>query len=522
MSNDETICSLFQKRVEEDPHRVAIHCRGENTTYGQLAKDANGIASWLQSIGVSRGDRVVLLLANSSEYVASYLGILQAGGIVVALNPETTPHELDYVLADADPKVAMIGQDASRISGRCFENASSQCLAILTDDVKEDFQTTLSHAIRHSEVRHFSSECETENPQLDDHAQIIYTSGTTGKPKGVLLSHRNLSANCDSIVDYLQLTSTDSVMVVLPFFYSYGNSLLITHLSVGAKLVLSADTVFWNRVLDTMQSEKVTGFSGVPSTFAMLMHRSDFMKRDFLHLRYLTCAGGGLAPSVAERIRETHSQVDLFPMYGQTEATARLSTLLPHEIEFKPGSIGRGIEGVRLLVLNKENQEVSPGEVGEITASGENIMCGYWNDEVASKQVLTERGLRTGDMARVDEDGYIYIVGRKTDMIKYGSYRINPQEIEEVILELPEVAEVAVVGIPDEIWGESPVAFVVFSNVSNAVDSQAIVKHCRKKLPRYKQIKKVVSVESLPKTSSGKIRRHKLQAEFEAAILDDF
>ena len=276
-------------------------------------------------------------------------------------------------------------------------------------------------------------------------------------------------------------------------------------------MVLASDFVFLNRALDLMQQQRVTGFSGVPSTFAMLLHKSDFRRREFKDLRYMTCAGGGLAPASVKRIQDIVPEVSLFLMYGQTEATARLSTLLPDEIDAKLGSIGRGIPDVELEVQDESDQLVPVGEVGEIVARGENVMVGYWNDPVQTREVLGPKGLRTGDLARVDDDGYIFIVGRRKDIIKSGAYRINPQEIEEVILKLDGIVEVAVAGMPHEIWGESPVAFVVPSPNCQPPSAKDIIEHCRQLLPRYKLIHDVEFVSLLPKTSSGKIRRGELK-----------
>ncbi|MCG8651277.1 MAG: AMP-binding protein, partial [Pirellulales bacterium] len=334
---------------------------------------------------------------------------------------------------------------------------------------------------------------------------------TTGKPKGVTLTHGNLVANTSSIVQYLKLTSRDSVFAILPFYYSYGNSLLLTHLSAGGRLILASDFVFWNRAVKLMKDQGATGFSGVPSTFAMLFHRSQFASMEFPNLRYLTCAGGALAPAVVTRLRDCVPESELFLMYGQTEATARLSTLMPADVDRKLGSIGTGIPGVTLKVLDAAQQPTAAGEVGEIYASGSNVMKGYWQDKAATEQVLGPHGLRTGDLAKIDQDGYIYIVGRRSDMIKSGAYRINPQEIEEVILEMPGIEEVAVVGQPDEFLGEAIVAYVVPADQSISDQPQQILNHCKQRLPPYKRLRKVELVSELPKTSSGKIRRAALR-----------
>jgi len=505
-----TLCELFRQQVETAPTRIAVHHRGIDTSYADIAAHAASVAAWLSDHGVVRGDRVAVLLPNSAEYVACYLGIMQAGAVVVALNPDTTADELSYTLGDATPVAVITGPKAAAALSASAERLSGIRLLIRESSVAAPFPDEWTTA-NIDDVVGYDGTPPTVIPTPDDLAQIIYTSGTTGRPKGVTLSHRNVAANCRSVVEYLELTAQDSIFVTLPFFYSYGNSLLFTHLAVGGRLILASDFVFWNRALDLMQQQRATGFSGVPSSYAMLLHKSDFRKRSFADLRYLTCAGGGLAPAVVERLREVVPGARLFLMYGQTEATARLSTLMPEQIDARPGSIGRGIPSVTLEVHDKQGRPVPPGEVGEIVARGENVMVGYWNDSAATRKVIGPGGLRTGDLARIDEEGYIYIVGRRNDIIKSGAYRLNPKEIEEVILKLDGIAETAVVGLPDDIWGESPVAFVVSSTHGTGPTEADIQQHCRRSLPRYKLPHAVRFVESLPKTSSGKVRRSVLR-----------
>jgi len=522
-----TFCQLFHERVDSSPDAVAVHHRGEDHSYGQIAARADSFASWLCRQGVVRGDRIALLLENSADYVACYLGILRAGGVAVALNPDTTARELNSTLGDAAPVAAVVGSKAAGPLADALSQGEPQnglnSLRFLI------FEKPAHHSLfpqkylvtELSDVFRTGTSPTLPEPGPDDLAQLIYTSGTTGRPKGIMLSHRNIAANCRSILEYLELTAADSVFVILPFFYSYGNSLLFTHLAAGGRLVLASNFVFWNQALDLMESQQASGFSGVPSSYAMLLHRSNFLKRKLLHLRYMTCAGGGLAPAVIQQLRQAVPHVRLFPMYGQTEATARLSTLLPEEVDSKVGAIGRGIPGVELKVLDAVGRPVSPDETGEIVARGENVMVGYWNDPEETARVLRPEGLWTGDLARIDDDGYLYIVGRKNDIIKSGAYRINPKEIEDVIQEVRGVADAAVVGLPDAIWGEVPVAFVVPSANGGAITEKDVVEHCRRQLPRYKAVHAVHFLPSLPKTSSGKTKRAELREAWQGASVGE-
>ncbi len=507
----QTLTGLFLNTVEKHPDAVFVHHRGIDHNFADIAGRAAALASWLREGGLERGDRVAIVLPNSSDYVAAYFGILLAGGVAVGLNPDTTARELAWTLNHCAATGIVYDDRVTNLVAEIAPQVPSLRLLVARDEEAPDLGDGCSWVALNT--------LDEEDPPAscpltpDDLAQIIYTSGTSGRPKGVTLSHRNLVANTSSIVEYLRLTEKDAVFVILPFFYSYGNSLLLTHMAVGGRLILTPDFVFWSRALDVMEQQGATGFSGVPSSYAMLLHKSDFLRRSFPSLRYLTCAGGGLAPAVVQRIREAFPHIELYLMYGQTEASARLSSLMPRDVDRKLGSIGKGIPGVELRVLDEEGRPVQPGEIGEIVARGENIMVGYWNDPEGTARVKRPEGLRTGDLATVDEDGYIYVVGRKSDLIKSGSYRIHPKEIEEAILELDGVAEVAVVGLPDEILGEAPVAFVV-PGQGHELKEADIIKHCARTLPRYKVVKRVIFVDSLPKTSSGKVRRNVLREQY--------
>jgi len=512
-----TLLERLEDHARTRPDQLLVHHQGRDWSYGEILAHVQRLTVWFQRQGLEPGERIAIVVNNSAEYIISYLAALRANAIAVPLNTGSSAQEFQVTLTNCQPAFLIAGPEAREALAEVLPNLP-QLRAVLQTSTFQPFplacrQLEFAQCLQgRARDREFGSV-----PQPSALAQLIYTSGTSGQPKGVALTHRNLQANTDSIVAYLQLQASDRALVILPFYYSYGNSLLLTHLAVGGSLILASDFVFWNRVLDLMERQRATGLAGVPSTFAMFLHRSDFAKRAFPALRYLTCAGGALAPAHVAQLRAHLPHTKLFLMYGQTEATARLSTLLPDDLDRKPGSIGHGIPGVQLQLYHEHGRPAAPGETGEIVARGDNLMAGYWNDPRSTAHTLRAEGLRTGDLARRDEEGYLYIVGRKSDLIKNGSYRIHPQEIEQVLLELNEIAEVAVCGQPDPLLGEVAVAYLVPRTSESEISEQAVLEHCRLRLPRHKQIRRAYVVAQLPKTSSGKIRRAALSTLWQAA-----
>jgi len=339
-------------------------------------------------------------------------------------------------------------------------------------------------------VMHDSFTPEATDGEFDREkcAEIIFTSGSTGKPKGVMISHKNLIANTSSIVEYLQLTPDDRMLVVLPFYYCYGLSLLHTHLRVGGSIVFNNSFIFLGGVLKSLIDYKCTGFAGVPSHFQILLRKSDsFKQTKFPDLKYVTQAGGKLAPIFIDEFREAHPEVRFIVMYGQTEATARLSWLPPEIYERRKGSMGRGIPGVELKVVNEKGELIKPGDTGEVIARGDNIMMGYFADEEGTKNAIRNGWLYTGDLGTVDEDGYIYLTARSKEIIKVRGKRISPKEIEAVILALPEVIDCTIEGVEDEIEGEMLKATVTVrkENISS-INRESLIEHCSRHLSLYK------------------------------------
>jgi acyl-CoA synthetase (AMP-forming)/AMP-acid ligase II len=504
-------------------HEIIVQGK-RRISYEVMFRRVMEVASFLRSEGiVAVGDRVGVCMENSPEYLLVYFGILEAGGAVVPISHQTTSRGMQHVLGDCGTTALFVQESLLGLVKEALPAIPTLKSVIVAGkrDIEEhcDGTTVKKHPIADRQQFYlneigFWDGIRDGNRQKrgKDLALILYTSGTTSEPKGVMLSHRNLTANAESIVEYLGLTAKDCAMVVLPFYYSYGNSLLTTHVMAGGTLVLENSFVYPNVVIDKMTEERVTGFSGVPSTFAILLHRSKIRDVEFPALRYVTQAGGPMSPVHAQELKKVMPKADIYIMYGQTEATARLTYLAPKDLSRKAGSIGKSIPGVTIMVQKPDGTLVAPGETGEIVAEGENIMMGYWNRPEETASVLNGGRLHTGDMARIDEEGYFFIVGRKSEMIKSGAHRISPKEIEEVILEIPGIHEVAVVGVKDEIMGEVIHAYVVLKE-NHQPDAKVISAYCRKNLPPYKIPKTIHFFASLPKTHSGKIKKHELRGE---------
>lgn len=494
-----TLVELCLKGAERFGGKTALTDRGGAVGYEELAERALAFAGHLRQKGLDPGHRVLLLLENSPEYVVALFGCLAAELVVAPTNPDTKRENIEFLADNSGARGLIARERVHRRLGLATERPEVQVL--MGRDYNENAEA-------------FFGGRPLEPPSTDPErlALILYTSGTTGRPKGVMLSHRNLMANTRSIAEYLKLTENDSIVNVLPFFYSFGNSVLMTHLAVGGTVHIENRFTYPAVVVETMQQLQPTGFSGVPSTFYILLNKTDFLERPWPCLRYLSQAGGGMRTGTIRQLREAMPGVEIYIMYGQTEGSARLSYLKPELLERKLGSIGKGLPGVELRLVDERGESVGPGEVGEITARGDNIMTGYLNQPEATAQVLRDGWLWTGDMARIDEDGYFYIVSRKSDFIKTGSYRVSPGEVEEVVAERPEVEDVAACGIEDAMLGEAIMVAVVCP--SERFDPVAIREHCLARLPLYKVPRQVVRIDAVPRTASGKKRYVELRERF--------
>lgn len=485
---------------------VALVAGNTQYTYGDLRQACARMAGELIAAGVGPADRVGILGNNSVFWVATYLAALKLEAIAAPFPPTSTPNDVSAMEQLVGCKVVCVEK---RLQGR-FASALAQDVPTIADDV-----------LAKTGPRVWPSSAVASNGHADaahQAATLMFTSGTTARPRAVCVSHRNIQANTDAIITYLDLTRTDRILAVLPFCYCFGTSLLHTHLRAGGSLVLCNSFVYPETVLDLMDATECTGFAGVPSTFQTLLRNSTFPRRQLKMLRKIQQAGGKLPMVLIEELEEAAHGADVYIMYGQTEATARLSYLPPVLLRTKMGSIGRGIPGVTLRVIGDSGEDVKPGEVGEIYAWGDSICPGYYNEPEASAQKFVGGALRTGDLATVDDEGFIYIADRKSDFIKSYGYRVSSQQVEACVVELADVVAAAAIGEPDLARGEAIKVFATLRSGST-LRPEDVVAHCARRLAHHMVPKEVVIVDALPMNAHGKVVKAQLRGHVTLATL---
>ena len=495
---------------------AAIHLE-RSITYGDLYRSSRALAERLDRLNLKPGSRAAILFENSIDYLICYFALFAADLIVVPLDTSLAPENLNFILADCGADVLLVQGKFRRQLDRILGDNLPLKLIVSDKPIKPsgsavpvellgDILAGGSRLGIPAQLDESAGEVESP-PEL---AAVFYTSGSTGTPKGVMLSHRNLVSNTLATVEYLGLSSDDSVLVILPFYYIYGNSLLLTHVACGGQVVVDNRFMYPEVVLDTLEESRVTGFAGVPSTFMMALGKSTLTKRKLEHLRYITQAGGAMAPEITRRLMKACPKQQIWIMYGQTEASPRVTYLPPQRLQEKLGSVGIPVPGVEVRIVDEAGHEVPTGETGEIAVGGPNVMLGYWGQPEATREVIRDGWLFTGDLARRDVDGYIYVVGRKREIIKSGGHRVSAKEIEERILENDKVGEVAVFGMPDAVLGEAIGAAVVLRAGCQA-DEREIRSWCQKRLAPFNVPRRVDFVEVLPKYQSGKINKLELK-----------
>jgi len=508
--NHKLIHHFLEHSAQRYPDKTALVHEETRATYAQVNSQANQLAHWLTEQGVGVGDRVVLLFENCLEYIVSYYGILKAGAAVVPLSTELKPKGLKEIFLELEPKIIIASSRFKTLLKEIDINGVKPVKIVLKLSTPISFISEIPVILWDELFKKGVKKNSTVKIDESHLASIIYTSGSTGKPKGAMLTHANIICNTHSICEYLKIGSNDIQMVVLPLFYVMGKSLLNTHFAAGGTIVINNKIAFPAGVLQQMIKENVTSFSGVPSTYAYLLHRSPLrkFKEKLTSLRYCSQAGGHMDTEIKKDLRKVLPlHTDIIIMYGATEAAARLTYLSPENYSQKTESIGKPIPNVKIDVVDQKGKSLPANKTGELVAFGNNIMQGYWEDKDATEKVLVNRGYYTGDLGYYDEDGFLYVIRRKDNLIKSGGHRINPLEIEEVLMGTRQWIEAEVIGVPDKLLGKKIVALV--SPKDGDCNVEDLLRECSQKLPKFKLPSKITMVKTLPKSPNGKIDRQK-------------
>jgi amino acid adenylation domain-containing protein len=478
------LIDFLLQAAQEAPDAVALVGGSRRIQYRELASRAEALAGELKRRGLRRGDRVVLLAANEIDSAVSFWGVLAAGAVAVPVSPLVKSEKLSWIV------------------GHC------RAAALIRAEVISNVESVLADAAP-----------SRPDPEVDEHdlAAVIYTSGSTGRPKGVMLSHRNMIAAAAAISDYLGLGEGDVVHGIPPLSFDYGLYQLILSVRQRARLVLAPPFTLPAQVLKQAQAEGVTFFPGVPTLFAMLGELEGRASAwDLSRVRAVTSTAAVLTPRHIATIRRLFPAARIFSMYGLTECK-RCTYLPPEALDHKPGSVGIPIPGTKLWLVDDQDRRVGTNEVGQIVISGETVMRGYWDDPEETARMLRtgpapgERVLYTGDLGRLDEQGYLYFVARMDDIIKSRGEKVAPKEVETVLQASPGVREAAVIGVPHELLGEAVKAFVVAEPGASPTEAE-LLRACREGLEPHMVPASITVVPSLPRTANGKIDKRSLRA----------
>jgi acyl-CoA ligase (AMP-forming) (exosortase A-associated) len=510
---------LILEQADRRPAATAIAHRQTHLDYAALAGQVQTVGRGLRALGLNRAERVAVYLPKQPETVAALFGAALAGGVFVPINPLLKAEQVAYILRDCNVRILVTARDRAASLEPVLADCPDLHSLVLADDA-----APVSQRPRHWQLLGWPALLDVANSPpparvIDlDMAAILYTSGSTGKPKGVVLSHRNLLAGAHSVADYLGNRTDDRILAVLPFSFDYGLSQLTTAFVAGARAVLM-DYLLPRDVVVAVAREGITGLAAVPPMWVQLAPL-EWPAAAVDSLRYFTNSGGAMPRATLAALRQALPKTTPYLMYGLTEAF-RSTYLPPEEIDRRPDSIGKAIPNAEVQVVREDGTPCAPGEPGELVHRGSLVALGYWNDPVKTAErfrpapglnpglPLPELAVWSGDTARMDEDGFLYFIGRKDDMIKTSGYRVSPTEVEEVLYSSGQVAESAALGIPHPALGQAIIA--VIKPLRDDFNESALITHCKQHLPNFMVPLQMISRPTdLPRNPNGKIDRKAL------------
>jgi len=512
---------FLERSADRLPDKVALITQSRRMTFAEVEAEANRLAHALKRLGAEYGDRIAVYMDNSYEAVVGIFAILKADSIFLVINPTTKKEKLSFILNNCRAK-GIITQKGklNTVKSACGSVPSIKFMvASGLKDTEEQSSTAETGESGTFSMETLTSQMPDSIPErktIDiDLASLIYTSGSTGNPKGVMMTHQNMVSASTSITTYLENREDDIILNVLPLSFDYGLYQVIMAAQFSGTVVLEKSFLYPYAVINLLKAEKVTGFPIVPTISAILLQMKELKNENFEHLRYITNTAAALPVSHITVLREIFPKAKIYSMYGLSECK-RVTYLPPEELDRRPTSVGKGMPNEQVYLVDEKGRVITePGQIGELVVRGANVMKGYWELPEETEKVLKpgkypwEKVLYTGDLFKMDDDGYLYFVARKDDIIKSRGEKVSPKEVENILYELEDVVEAAVIGVPDEILGEAIKAFVVLKPESKLTEKD-ILSHCKNNLEDFMIPKYIEFRDSLPKTSTGKITKKEL------------
>lgn len=519
---------LIAHSAQQSPTRVALQEGKHSLDFASLAVAINQVAHFYLQLGLERSERVAVWLEKRIDTVTALFGAAAAGGVFVPVNPLLKAEQVGHILMDCNVRILVTSPERLEL----LRETLAHCRDLRTVVLVGDKPAGQVDGVRMAKwTERFEAPDKSPFRVIDqDMAAILYTSGSTGKPKGVVLSHRNIVAGAESVSQYLANTEEDRILSVLPLSFDYGLSQLTTAFRVGACAVLM-NYLLPRDVIRAVEREKITGLAAVPPLWVQLA-QLEWPETVTGHLRYITNSGGHMPKPTLDALRAKLPTTRPFLMYGLTEAF-RSTYLPPEEVDRRPDSMGKAIPNAEILVVREDGSFCAPGEPGELVHRGVHVALGYWNDPEKTAErykpapgqlsglVIPELAVWSGDTVKMDEEGYLYFIGRRDEMIKTSGYRVSPSEVEEVVYATGLVKEVIATGVSHPILGQA-VVLVVYASAADATLGDDILAECKKRLPAFMVPARIESrAEPLPRNPNGKIDRKRLAGELENLFQDD-
>jgi long-chain acyl-CoA synthetase len=497
------------------PAKTAIICKSKEYSYSSLYENALKVAGHLVSSGIRKGDRVAVYMGNSWECIVSIYGITLSGAAFLVINPQTKADKLQYILNDSGSKTLISESILANELNQALSGAVTLQEVIITGDTGK--LSGLPASLKNFEDITTGTGLPATLPLVipNDLAALIYTSGSTGFPKGVMMTHQSMVFASWSLIEYLRLSDEDRIILLLPLAFDYGLYQLLMAVTTGGSLIVEQSFTFQASVYKQMETYRPTVFPGVPTIYAMMIATNKKSGLSFDFINKVTNTAAALPAEFIPDLKKIFPKALIFKMYGLTECK-RVCYLEPELVDIKPDSVGKAIPGTEVFLLSPDGKPVPPGEKGILHIRGPHVMLGYWKKEDLSMEMLRpgnlpyERVLYSNDWFRMDEEGFLYFLGRNDDIIKTRGEKVSPMEIENVLYKISGIKEAAVIGVPDEIMGEAIIAFLTTHDQSQRNEKE-IIRECMSNLELFMVPQRVIFLNEMPKSSNSKIDKKELK-----------